>query len=55
MNMTREFALDNNIQYILHMEDDWKFITKNNFIEKALDVLENNEQIGQCLFNKNYK
>ena len=54
MNKIREFALENNIQYIFHMEDDWKFITKSNFIEKSLDVLENNEQIGQCLINKNY-
>ena len=40
--------------YILHIEDDWKFFVKRNYISDSLDVLSSNEKFGQCLFNKNY-
>ena len=40
--------------YLLHLEDDWKFFVKKNYIKDALDVLNSNSNIGQCLFNKNY-
>jgi len=40
--------------YLFHLEDDWKFFVKRNYILDALDVLESNKKIGQCLFNKNY-
>ena len=39
--------------YILHLEDDWKFFVKRNYITDSLDVLASNAKLGQCLFNKN--
>ena len=40
--------------YIFHMEDDWKFVSKRTYITDALDVLNSDTQIQQCLLNKNY-
>lgn len=40
--------------YIFHMEDDWIFYEKRNYISECLDVLTSNTKIGQCLINKNY-
>lgn len=40
--------------FLLHLEDDWKFFVKRNYIADAMEVLDSNQQIGQCLFNKNY-
>jgi len=40
--------------YILHLEDDWVFTEKYDYIAKALDCLESDQKIVQCLFNLNY-
>ena len=40
--------------YIFHLEDDFTFFTKKNYIQEGLDILESNTLIGQCLINKNY-
>jgi GR25 family glycosyltransferase involved in LPS biosynthesis len=40
--------------YIFHMEDDWKFFAKKNYISKCMDVLSQSDKFGQCLINKNY-
>jgi len=40
--------------YIFHMEDDWKFIERRNFLSDCLEVLGDNPKIAQCLINKNY-
>ena len=40
--------------YIFHMEDDWQFFNRQNYMTKCLDVLSQNSKIGQCLINKNY-
>lgn len=40
--------------YLLHLEDDWKFIVKRNYIKDALEVLNSDNKIGQCLINRNY-
>lgn len=54
MNMIREFVIDNNAQYLLHMEDDFHFVHKKNYITKSINVFNDDEEIGQVLFNKNY-
>ena len=54
MNMIREEAIKNNMDYILHMEDDWHYVNKRNYITDAIKILEENDKIGQVLFNKNY-
>ena len=48
--------IKNNVKtpYLFHLEDDWKFFIKRNYIEDAIDIIESNKNIGQCLFNKNY-
>jgi hypothetical protein len=40
--------------FIFHMEDDWNFIEKREYIKECLEVLAQNKNIGQCLINKNY-
>lgn len=40
--------------YIFHLEDDWLFFNKKQYISECLNVLVENETIGQCLLNKNY-
>lgn len=40
--------------YLFHMEDDWLFFNKDNYIMRCLEVLSSSDNIGQCLINKNY-
>lgn len=40
--------------YIFHMEDDWKFFCKKDYMKKCMDILLSDDKIGQCLINKNY-
>lgn len=40
--------------YLFHLEDDWKFVIKRNYISDCFDVLHSDDRLGQCLINKNY-
>jgi GR25 family glycosyltransferase involved in LPS biosynthesis len=40
--------------YIFHLEDDWKFFEKRNYLTECLEVINSNSSYGQCLINKNY-
>lgn len=40
--------------FIFHMEDDWMFFERKNYISECMEVLSSNNNIGQCLINKNY-
>lgn len=40
--------------YIFHIEDDWKFFAKRNYITELLDILNEDSGYGQALINKNY-
>jgi len=51
MNIIRKLV---KTPYIFHVEDDWKFFVKKNFISDALDVMGQNQQIKQVLVNKNF-
>jgi GR25 family glycosyltransferase involved in LPS biosynthesis len=51
MNIIRKLVKS---PYIFHIEDDWKFVCKRKYIQDALDVLDSNIEIYQCLINKNY-
>src|SRR3989344_1825349 len=53
MNIIRDYAISR-YKYLFHMEDDWRFFVKDNFITKCIKVLSENEKYGQCLLNKNY-
>lgn len=54
MNIIRNMAINNNIPYIFHLEDDFEFIFEKNYITSCLEILNEDEKIGQCLLNKNY-
>lgn len=55
MNIIRDYVIETSqTPYVIHLEDDWKFFCKRNYIKDAFDVLNENQNIGQCLFNKNY-
>ncbi len=54
MNILKKEIEKSGCQYFLHLEDDWKFVYKDNYISKAIKVLETNDKYGQCLFNKSY-
>jgi GR25 family glycosyltransferase involved in LPS biosynthesis len=41
-------------KYLFHLEDDWEFLYKDNYLTKCLDVIKIKPQYGQCLINKNY-
>lgn len=51
MNIIRERV---QTPYLFHIEDDWQFFIKRNYISDCLEVLGQNERYGQCLLNKNY-
>jgi GR25 family glycosyltransferase involved in LPS biosynthesis/tetratricopeptide (TPR) repeat protein len=40
----------------IHMEDDWLFYQKDNYVQKSIDFLDRNEakDIHQILYNRNY-
>jgi GR25 family glycosyltransferase involved in LPS biosynthesis len=41
--------------YIFHIEDDWQFFSKRNYISELLEIMVNEgEKCGQVLVNKNY-
>ena len=40
--------------YTFHIEDDWKFFSKQNYISLCLNILSQSTEICQCLINKNY-
>lgn len=42
-----------NTNYSLHLEDDWLFTKKSNFIRNAFDVMFEDESIKQVLFRVN--
>lgn len=51
MNIIRDYV---KTPYIFHLEDDWCFFDRRNYISECLEVLGTNIKIGQCLINKNY-
>ena len=42
-------------EYLVFLEDDWLFFKDENFIIKALEIMEADVTIGQVLFNDNYR
>jgi len=51
MNIIREIV---NTPYLFHMEDDFLFFEKRNYLSECLEVINSDNFIGQCLINKNY-
>jgi tetratricopeptide (TPR) repeat protein len=54
MNIIRDYAIKNGYEYILHMEDDWHFVQKRNYIGESLKLLAEDPKYGQALFNNHY-
>jgi hypothetical protein len=54
MNMIRDYAITNNYEFVLHLEDDFHFVQKRGYLIESLKILANNAKIGQVLFNANY-
>ena len=40
--------------YLFHMEDDWEFFVPSNYIRPCIEILNESDEYGQCLINKNY-
>ncbi|WIA09440.1 hypothetical protein OEZ85_008844 [Tetradesmus obliquus] len=40
--------------YLLHLEDDWYFTAEDEFVSKALRIMDHDPSIAQVLFNKDY-
>jgi len=40
--------------YILHLEDDWHFIERREYVSDSIKIFSTDEKIGQVLFNRNY-
>lgn len=54
MNMIHEEVSKSGAEYLLHMEDDWHFVQKRNYVTESLKILGEDKKIGQVLFNINY-
>jgi glycosyltransferase involved in cell wall biosynthesis len=53
MNMLKKKLTDED-KFIFHLEDDFVFLSKRNYIGKSVRILKDNPQLGQVLFNRNY-
>ena len=53
MNMLKSLLTDED-KFIMHIEDDFPFIIRKNYIGKSIRVIRDNEQVSQVLFNRNY-
>jgi len=51
MNIIRRIV---DTPYLFHMEDDWKFFEKRKYLTDCLEILQQDDNIGQCLINRNY-
>jgi GR25 family glycosyltransferase involved in LPS biosynthesis len=40
--------------WLVHLEDDWHFFARRAYIGPAIEILEENPEVGQVLFNRNY-
>jgi GR25 family glycosyltransferase involved in LPS biosynthesis len=55
MNIILDWVHARNAEYIVHIEDDFEFYWQLPLVQMAVNVLEDNPRIGQCLFNNGYK
>ena len=51
LNLIREAV---RTPWLVHLEDDWHFFAKRAYIGPALEILEEEPELGQVLFNRNY-
>lgn len=53
MNMIKKMMTPDD-KFIFHLEDDFVFLCRRNYIGKSLRVLRDNPQVSQVLFARNY-
>lgn len=53
MNMILK-KLNDKDKFIFHLEDDWVFLNRRNYIGNSIRLLKDNPKVGQVLFNRNY-
>lgn len=51
MNLIREMVAT---PWLVHLEDDWHFFARRNYVGEALSIFADDPAIGQVLFNRNY-
>lgn len=54
MNIIHDYVTKNNVEFLLHIEDDWHFIQKRNYVSESIKILNENKELGQVLFNNYY-
>ena len=54
MNMIIERVREIGDPFVFHMEDDWMFYRKDDYVTKCIEVLLEGYRYGQCLVNVNY-
>ena len=53
MNILRE-SMPETVEYIVHLEDDWRYMTRQNYVTKGVAILDSFPDVGQILFNIHY-
>ncbi len=51
LNLLRDLV---DTPYWLHLEDDWKFVVRDRYVERAKAILDADPALGQVLFNRAY-
>lgn len=54
MNYIRDRAIDEDFDYVIHLEDDFVFLDSKNYISDCLNIMENDSKVSQVMFNRNY-
>jgi GT2 family glycosyltransferase len=55
LNLLLKEVFEQGFDYLLHLEDDWWFIRDEEFISKALSVMEADPSIIQVMINPDYR
>ena len=51
MNIIREFV---KTPYVFHIEDDWLFFRRENYLSICKTIIQQDNSYGQCLLNRSY-
>lgn len=54
MNIILDKVIEYNVDYVIHLEDDFHFIKPMNYVSESLKILLIDNQYGQVVFNRNY-
>lgn len=54
MNIIRNKVIEYNIDYLIHIEDDFLFVQPLDYVGYGICILNNDDYYGQVMFNRNY-